>query len=64
MYRAAIITLSDKGARGEREDVSGQMIADMLAQAGYEVGQRLLPATTGRGSPTHSSASATGARRS
>ena len=42
MYRAAIITLSDKGARGEREDVSGQVIADMLAQAGYEVVQRLL----------------------
>lgn len=42
MYRAAIITLSDKGARGEREDVSGQVIADMLAQTGYEVVQRLL----------------------
>lgn len=23
MYKVAIITLSDKGARGEREDVSG-----------------------------------------
>ena len=42
MYRAAIITLSDKGARGEREDLSGQVIADMLVQAGYEVVQRLL----------------------
>lgn len=42
MYRAAIITLSDKGARGEREDVSGQVIADLLQEAGYEVVKRLL----------------------
>lgn len=42
MYTAAIITLSDKGAKGEREDVSGQVIADMLAEAGYEVVKRLL----------------------
>ena len=26
MYKVAIITLSDKGARGEREDVSGRVI--------------------------------------
>lgn len=42
MYRAAIITLFDKAARSERKDVSGQVIADMLAQAVYEVVQRLL----------------------
>lgn len=29
MYRIAIITASDKGARGEREDVSGQVIREM-----------------------------------
>ena len=33
MYRVAIITLSDKGARGEREDVSGQVIEDMVKEA-------------------------------
>ncbi|MBQ4336830.1 MAG: molybdenum cofactor biosynthesis protein, partial [Lentisphaeria bacterium] len=26
MYRVAIITASDKGARGEREDLSGKVI--------------------------------------
>lgn len=42
---AAIITLSDKGARGEREDVSGVCIADMLRESGdYEVVEyHLLP---------------------
>lgn len=42
MYRVAIITLSDKGARGEREDVSGQFIEDMVKEAGYEVVSRQL----------------------
>ena len=42
MYRVAIITLSDKGARGEREDVSGQVIEDMVKEAGYEVVSRQL----------------------
>ena len=36
-YRVAIITLSDKGARGEREDRSGPAIREMMAGAGYEV---------------------------
>ena len=42
MYRVAIITLSDKGARGEREDVSGQVIEDMVKEAGYKVVSRQL----------------------
>ena len=42
MYRVAVITLSDKGARGEREDVSGQIIEDMVKEAGYEVVSRQL----------------------
>lgn len=50
MYRVAVITLSDKGARGEREDVSGQVIGDVLKEAGYKVVSRQLSATTGRGS--------------
>jgi molybdenum cofactor synthesis domain-containing protein len=36
-YRAAIITASDKGARGEREDTSGAAIREILAQKGYAV---------------------------
>ena len=42
MYRVAVITLSDKGARGEREDVSGQVIEDMVKEAGYKVVSRQL----------------------
>ncbi|MDL2257751.1 MOSC domain-containing protein [Eubacteriales bacterium OttesenSCG-928-K08] len=41
-YQAAVITLSDKGARGEREDVSGPVIARRLGEAGYEVVETLL----------------------
>ena len=37
MYRAGILTVSDRGARGEREDVSGKVIAEMLAGISIEV---------------------------
>ncbi|MCO5200826.1 MAG: MogA/MoaB family molybdenum cofactor biosynthesis protein [Chloroflexi bacterium] len=37
MARIAILTASDKGAAGEREDVSGRTIARMLIEAGHEV---------------------------
>ena len=42
MYKVAIITLSDKGARGEREDVSGRVIREMVEAAGYQVSRQLL----------------------
>ena len=32
MIRAAILTLSDKGSRGEREDKSGEVIRNMLKE--------------------------------
>lgn len=41
-YTAAVITLSDKGFAGEREDKSGPLIAEMLEQEGYEVVETLL----------------------
>lgn len=41
-YQAAVITLSDKGAAGERVDKSGELLADRLQQAGYAVRERLL----------------------
>ena len=41
-YQAAVITLSDKGARGEREDKSGPVIVERLEEAGYEVAETLL----------------------
>ena len=37
MTRVAVLTASDKGAAGEREDISGQTIARMLLEAGHEV---------------------------
>lgn len=37
MYRAGILTVSDRGARGEREDTSGRVIAEMLAGVPIEV---------------------------
>lgn len=41
-FTAAVITLSDKGAAGEREDKSGPLIGEILAGRGYEVIERLL----------------------
>lgn len=41
-WQAAVITLSDKGARGQREDKSGPAIAQRLQAAGYEVVEQLL----------------------
>jgi molybdopterin adenylyltransferase len=37
MIRTAIITLSDKGSKGEREDESGQVIRGMIAGIGAVV---------------------------
>ena len=41
-YKAAIITLSDKGSRGEREDISGQIIKEIIENAGYCVTSSIL----------------------
>ena len=41
-FTAAVVTLSDKGAAGERKDESGPVIADMLRDAGYEIKETLL----------------------
>ena len=35
--KAAVITVSDKGSRGEREDTSGPAAAEMLREAGFDV---------------------------
>lgn len=44
MYRVGIITSSDKGAAGEREDLSGPAIQALLPQEQYEVvSYRVLP---------------------
>jgi molybdopterin adenylyltransferase len=37
MFKASVITVSDKGSRGEREDTAGPLAAKMLREAGYDV---------------------------
>ena len=37
MFTVGIITLSDKGSRGERVDESGRVIEEIMKDAGYEV---------------------------
>lgn len=37
MYTAAVVTVSDKGFAGEREDKSGLFLQEVLAKDGYEV---------------------------
>lgn len=41
-FTATVITLSDKGAAGEREDKSGPKIVEMIGEAGYDVKETLL----------------------
>lgn len=37
--RAAVITASNRSARGQREDSSGRLLADLLRELGCEVGE-------------------------
>lgn len=37
MYTAAVITISDKGARGERVDTSGPNLVQILKEKGFDV---------------------------
>lgn len=37
MFTVGIITASDKGSRGEREDISGAVIKEMIEGFGYEL---------------------------
>lgn len=41
-YSAAVITVSDKGYRGQREDTSGPALCAMLGQDGWDVCYRAL----------------------
>ncbi|MEW6540653.1 MAG: MogA/MoaB family molybdenum cofactor biosynthesis protein [Bacillota bacterium] len=43
MFRVAVVTASDKGSRGEREDESGRVIEDIIVTLGWElVGTRIV----------------------
>jgi molybdenum cofactor synthesis domain-containing protein len=40
---ALVLTVSDRGAAGTREDTSGEALATRLAQLGFEVERRVVP---------------------
>jgi molybdenum cofactor synthesis domain-containing protein len=42
-FTIGILTLSDKGARGEREDLSGQVIRDLVASLGQVTHYQVIP---------------------
>jgi molybdopterin adenylyltransferase len=42
LIRAAVLTISDKGSRGEREDVSGDTLVELLEGAGAHVAERAI----------------------
>ncbi|MHC4173320.1 MAG: MogA/MoaB family molybdenum cofactor biosynthesis protein [Planctomycetota bacterium] len=44
MIKAAILTISDSCSQGKREDVSGQTIADMLAEDKFEICEKRIVA--------------------
>ncbi|MDK2917929.1 MAG: hypothetical protein PWQ37_662 [Candidatus Petromonas sp.] len=44
MFKVGIITASDKGSKGEREDKSGKLIKDIMSANGYDIAMwKILP---------------------
>jgi molybdopterin adenylyltransferase len=44
MIRAGVLTISDKGFRGQRKDLAGPLLVEILTEAGYRVvRQEVLP---------------------
>ena len=42
MFKAAVLTVSDRCSRGERPDEGGPLVAELLKNAGYEVIQTMI----------------------
>ena len=42
MYTAAVVTVSDRSAKGERPDGAGPLVASLLEEAGYQVVERAI----------------------
>ncbi len=42
MFRTAIVCMSDKGAKGEREDLSTKVIEQIVIENGHEVVKKVL----------------------
>ena len=48
-FQAGVLTISDKGSRGERVDESGEVVAGILEQSGFQVAKRcIVPDDVGR----------------
>ena len=46
-FRFVSLTISDAGSKGEREDTSGDAIAELMTQAGFlQVGRKIVPDDT------------------
>ena len=41
-YRCAVLTTSDKGSRGEREDTSGPALRELLSERGFKVADHAM----------------------
>lgn len=42
MFKVGIITVSDKGSVGQREDLSGEVIRELMTEAGYEIVDKVI----------------------
>lgn len=42
MYTAAVVTVSDRSARGQRPDGAGPVVASLLEEAGYQIIDRAV----------------------
>ncbi len=42
MYTAAVVTVSDRSARGERPDAAGPVVVSLLEEAGYQVMETVI----------------------
>lgn len=42
MFKVGIITVSDKGSVGQREDLSGEVIRTLMNEAGYDVVEKVI----------------------
>lgn len=42
MFKVAIVCMSDKGSKGEREDISTQVIEKIMVENGYKITEKVL----------------------
>lgn len=43
MYRIAVVTISDKGSKGQREDKSGPLLVSLLSELGQVISATIVP---------------------